>query len=231
MEDIDGEVRKATDNVIKILEKDGKIADADLNTVNSALKVFEQAIRIKPNAASVYFTMGVIYYALERWSEARDAFRQVIRIEPDNRTALLELSRVYYTLEEWNEALEVLKLIIQIEPDNADAHMGLGMAYNALKRWIEARDAFKQVIRIDPDNAAAYIFLVDVYCALEWRYEAQQASKDAAMRVKPDDVDSHFRLGLVYLMLNDKGSALYEYKILKGLDKDLANRLYNRISR
>jgi hypothetical protein len=44
MEDIDGKVRKTTDNWIKILEKDGKIADVDLNTVNSALKVFEQAI-------------------------------------------------------------------------------------------------------------------------------------------------------------------------------------------
>ena len=44
MEDIDGKVRKTTDNWIKILEKDGEIADVDLNTVNSALKVFEQAI-------------------------------------------------------------------------------------------------------------------------------------------------------------------------------------------
>ena len=75
MEDIDGEVRKATDNVIKILEKDGKIADVDLNTVNSALKVFEQAIRIKPNAASMRLTRGVTYCALKRWLEARDAFK------------------------------------------------------------------------------------------------------------------------------------------------------------
>ncbi|HHT9129996.1 MAG TPA: hypothetical protein ACFYEC_03925 [Candidatus Brocadiaceae bacterium] len=51
------------------------------------------------------------------------------------------------------------------------------------------------------------------------------------MRVKPDDVDAYFRLGLVYLMLNDKGSALYEYKILKDLDKDLAAKLFKRISR
>ncbi|HHT9129995.1 MAG TPA: hypothetical protein ACFYEC_03920 [Candidatus Brocadiaceae bacterium] len=75
MEDIDGKVRKTTDSWIKILEKDGKIADVDLNTVNSALKVFEQAIRIKPNAASMRLTMGVTYCALKRWLEARDAFK------------------------------------------------------------------------------------------------------------------------------------------------------------
>ena len=81
MEDIDGKVRETTDNVIKILEKDGKIADVDLNTVNSALKVFEQAIRIKPNAASVHLTRGVTYCALKRWLEARYAFKQMIRID------------------------------------------------------------------------------------------------------------------------------------------------------
>ncbi|MDE1888710.1 MAG: tetratricopeptide repeat protein [Planctomycetota bacterium] len=231
MEDINREVRDATDNVIKILEKDGKVADADLNTVNSALKVFEQAIRIKPNDASVYFTMGVTYCALERWSEAREVLEQVVRIEPDNSVALLELGRVYRTLERWDEGLEVLERVIQMEPDNVDAHMGLGIAYNALKRWHEARKAFGQAIRIEPDNATAYIFLVDIYCALEWRYEAQEALKEAAMRVKPNDVDARFRLGLAYLMLDDKSSALKEYKILKNLDKDLAAKLFKRISR
>jgi hypothetical protein len=31
------------------------------------------------------------------------------------------------------------------------------------------------------------------------------------------------------LRLGDKGSAIEEYKILKGLDKELANRLFNLI--
>lgn len=36
-------------------------------------------------------------------------------------------------------------------------------------------------------------------------------------------------LGMAYLELGDKGSALEEYKILKDLDKDLANKLFNHI--
>jgi len=34
---------------------------------------------------------------------------------------------------------------------------------------------------------------------------------------------------VVYLVLGDRGSALDEYKIIKGLDKDLANELFNLI--
>ena len=40
---------------------------------------------------------------------------------------------------------------------------------------------------------------------------------------------AHYGLGLVYLMIDDKDSALEEYKILKDLDKDLASKLLKLI--
>ena len=40
-------------------------------------------------------------------------------------------------------------------------------------------------------------------------------------------IDSN--LGLVYLILNDRGAALNEYKILKDLDPEKANELFNLI--
>jgi len=36
-------------------------------------------------------------------------------------------------------------------------------------------------------------------------------------------------LGLAYIIIGDKGSALDEYKILKEIDKELANKLFNAI--
>jgi len=38
---------------------------------------------------------------------------------------------------------------------------------------------------------------------------------------------AHFNLGASYLINGDKGSALEEYKILKTLDVDKANELFN----
>ena len=37
------------------------------------------------------------------------------------------------------------------------------------------------------------------------------------------------KLSIAYLMLNDRGSALEQYKILKNLDTELANKLFNKI--
>jgi tetratricopeptide (TPR) repeat protein len=52
-----------------------------------------------------------------------------------------------------------------------------------------------------------------------------------AISLKPDDADAHYShsLGITYLILGDKSSALEEYKILKDLDKEKGNDLFNLI--
>ena len=49
------------------------------------------------------------------------------------------------------------------------------------------------------------------------------------VRNNPDDADAHYNLGNAYLCLNDRDSALEQYKILKKLDTELANELFNKI--
>ena len=49
------------------------------------------------------------------------------------------------------------------------------------------------------------------------------------VRKNPDDADAHGNLGGAYHSLNDRNSALEQYKILKKLDTELANTLYDYI--
>ncbi len=59
--------------------------------------------------------------------------------------------------------------------------------------------------------------------------EAVNAFKQA-IRIEPDYADAHYNLGILYLITDNKGSALEEYKILKDLDKEKANELFNLIN-
>jgi len=59
--------------------------------------------------------------------------------------------------------------------------------------------------------------------------EAIEAFKQA-IRINPDNADAHFCLGCMYVEVkNDRGSALEQYKILKNLDTERANILFNMI--
>ena len=50
-----------------------------------------------------------------------------------------------------------------------------------------------------------------------------------ALRLDPDDADAHYNLGDANLHFKDRGSALEEYKILKELDSELADKLFDMI--
>ena len=58
--------------------------------------------------------------------------------------------------------------------------------------------------------------------------EAIESYKQA-IRIDPDFALAHANLGLTYLLLNDRGSAMQQYKILKKLDTEMANELFNEI--
>ena len=49
------------------------------------------------------------------------------------------------------------------------------------------------------------------------------------LRIVPDLADAHYELGLVYVLSNDRDSALEQYKILKKLDTEVANELFDLI--
>jgi hypothetical protein len=47
--------------------------------------------------------------------------------------------------------------------------------------------------------------------------------------LNPDDANAHYGLGSVYFLLDDRGAALEEYRILKNIDQDLAAKLFKDI--
>ena len=60
--------------------------------------------------------------------------------------------------------------------------------------------------------------------------DAIDAFKQAIL-IAPAYVIPHYSLGLSYLKIGDKKLALDEYKILKELDIDLANELFDFINK
>ena len=104
----------------------------------------------------------------------------------------------------------------------------MGLNYGKLGRYREAIDHLKQAIRIEPDLAEAHCDLGVVYHGIGRYQEAIEAIKQA-IRIKPDFARAHYNLGLLYFLVGNKGSALEEYGVLKTLDHDLANQLFNKI--
>ena len=195
-----------------------------------AIDAFKRAIKIKPYYAEAYYNLGFACSNLGRQQEAVEAFRQVVRIKPDYAEAHNTLGLACSKLSHYQEAIEAFRQVVRITPDNAEAHYNIGVAYAMLGRWREAIEAFGQTIRIKPYYAEAHNNLGVAYGKLGRGTEAIDAYKQA-VKIKPDYAEAHCNLGYAYLAIGDKNSALTEYNILKTLDTQMANNLFNRINK
>jgi len=205
-------------------------AYSKLGKTDEAIEAYKQAIRINPDFAKAYYNLGTVYGRdLGMYKEAIEAYKQAIRINPDLAEPHYNLGVEYSKLGMHREAAESFKQAIRIKPDDAEAYLSLGVDYGELGKTNEAVELFKQAIRIKPDYAKAYYNLGVMYGKLRMYREAVEAYKQA-VRIKPDFADAHYNLGITYLLIiKDRGSALEEYKILKELDPETANELFNLI--
>jgi Flp pilus assembly protein TadD len=199
-----------------------------LGRYQEAIDACKRAIKINPDDAAAHNNLGAMYGNLGRSQEAAEAFKQAIRIKPDDADAHYNLGVVYGDLGRHQEEIDAYTQAIRIKPENADAHNNLGIAYANLGRYGEAIETYKQAIRIKPDHAEAHNNLGFAYKNCGHYQKAMEAFQQA-IKIKPNYVMAHYNLGLTYLILKDNGSALAEYKILKTLDAEQANKLFNLI--
>jgi len=200
----------------------------ELGNHSKAIEAYKQAIHINPDYISAYSGLGGVYFGLTNFAEAAESFEQVIRINPNDASVYNILGFSYLALANYAKAIEAYQQAIRIDPDNFDAHNGLGLVYFTLGNYIKAIEAYQQAIHIDPNIAATYSTLGKAYANLGNHIKAIESFKQA-IRINPDYVEAHFLLGVTYLLNGDRNSALGEYKILKELDIDLANQLFDFI--
>ena len=200
-----------------------------LGRYEEAIKCCEQAIRIKPDYAKAYNNLGFVYGKLGRNIEEIEAYKQSLRINPDFIKAYFNLGTAYSRLGRWQEAIESFRQVARIKSDDPEAHCSLAFAYNNAGRTEEAIESLKEAIRVRPDYAEAQYGLGIVYGGLGRWEEAKKALEDA-IKIKPDYTEAHTMLGTACLATGDRGSALEEYKILKTLNAELADKLFKLIN-
>jgi len=148
----------------------------------------------------------------------------------DSAEGLYYAGLIFLWADDYEKALPYFENAAKKDPLFADAYFQIGFCNDSLERYTEAIEAYKQAIRIKPDYADAHNNLGVAYGSLG-RYTEEIEAYKQAIRIKPDDAKAHYGLGVAYLIIGDRGSALNEYKILKNLDNNLSNRLFNLIYR
>lgn len=171
---------------------------------------------------------GYVLFEAGRLDEALEIFEQVAVAQPGSVEALRAVGVTCYRLDLYDQGAEAFKALIALAPDSARTHSRLGFVYSQMNRQMEAIEAHSRAIALDPALVPAHWGKGLAYKQLGYYEEAAKSFREVTRR-SPDFAEAHFDLAEVCLNMNDRCTAIDEYKILRKLDKELADRLFDLI--
>jgi tetratricopeptide (TPR) repeat protein len=187
------------------------------------VEALKKAIELKPDYVDAFVQLARTYM----WNEtlpnlnlektyrpAVEILKKAVEITPDFGEAHRELARAYSVLKENERALSEFKQAIASKPDDPATYSSLDYYSAKLGELEGAIGIYKQVIEGDSENALAHKSIAKAYFATH-KYQKTTEHYEQAIRIKPDDGESHYQLGCVYLLLGDKEAALAQHKSLE----------------
>jgi TolA-binding protein len=132
--------------------------------------------------------------------------------------------RNLFELGEVKGAINAYLQSIELEPGSAEVQLSLGQAYLKLKKDKDAAKAFKESLRLSPDLAEAQYGLGLATFRMGRFKDAANAFKSAT-QIRPDLAKAHYGLALAYQELHNQDGVIEEYRLLQGLDRELAKQL------
>jgi tetratricopeptide (TPR) repeat protein len=73
--------------------------------LNEAIRLYQQAVRQRPNWLEGWWSLGTIYYQLDRYAEGRNAFRRLVALEPKGGVGWAFLGLCEYQLKDYDQSL------------------------------------------------------------------------------------------------------------------------------
>jgi Flp pilus assembly protein TadD len=217
-------------SMVGVLTASGLCAYRQTSYWKDGITLFSHALKITQNNYTMHNNLGAAYNRLGRYEEAIEAYQQAIRIKVNYAEAYNNLGIAYGALGRYQEAIESYQRAVRIKPNGAKTYNNLGVSYSGLGRYEEAVGVYLQAIRLKPDYANAYYNLGLAYGNLGRYKDAIEAYRQT-IRIKPDDAYAHLGLGLTWLKIGDKAAATKEYEILRTLDIEKADNLFNKINK
>ena len=160
-----------------------------------------------------------------------ERLKQRLAENPQNAKLHYQLGRAYEDNQKDAEALKSYGRAISLTPNYGDAQVALGNLHMKLNHNNEALVAYNHAVRLElnPETkAAAYRGMALIYLRRDQFKEAVEPFKHAIALAPQGSM--YLNLGLTYLKLGDKQSAMEQYRLLKDRNSILAQQLLKQIN-
>lgn len=206
----------------------------------AAVGALRQVVKVAPNSGSAYNMLGNTYQSMNCCEQASEAFGRANEIEETKAkqealefrskdpNAYVAVGDEHCDANDYKAAVTYYRKAVELDPDWSWGHLRLALTYNDLGLYQDAIVKWRRLIELEPEIAVFHAFLADAYLELG-QYEEVVVACEEGLRIDPSNAKSHYNLGRAYLEMGDKDLAVEEYRTLKELDEELAEKLHELI--
>jgi tetratricopeptide (TPR) repeat protein len=173
------------------------ITENQLGRFEEAAASFRSALHLDSTSKSAHYNLALCLIRLKDTDGAVRELEEVVKADPTLVDAQYNLAVLLVEGEHYQQAIIHLEAARKARPQDVGINtllgrsfIEVGVPYKAIELLLPFKDS-------DESGKAAYTLGL-AYLATNQRARAKQ-SFQAAVRLKPDDADSHFKLGLLLL--------------------------------
>ena len=132
--------------------------------IQKAIVHLTRAVNVHKDYVNGYLNLGVAYYKLKDYDNARKQWDKVADLYPNNpflKRNYAVLATIYYNKgmekggKEPLEAIKYLEQAVQLDPSNAEYWYNLGGACYTARDYEKARNAWTTTLQLNPNKEEA----------------------------------------------------------------------------
>ena len=250
-----GKPRQAIDRLRSIIEKSPGFILVyrhlatiykELGQVRKAIEILESGLKKNPGSTDLISKLGIMLVEANQPDKAIQLLNVCTRKNPHDPENFNFLGVAYYKKRNATKALENYRKALELDSNYASVFNNIGSLYLAFylgsgkkdeKAYGLAMENFNRALEIDPRLFAAYNGRGAAY---KFKNQVHKAIADwkKTIEIKPDYIDAYFNIGISYLEIGDKASALKHLlkckekfaAILPARDRQQLDRLIKKAS-
>ena len=171
-----------------------------------AVPLFQQAIKLDPNLAIAYASLGTVYHNMGEKELASQNTRRAYEL----RAKVSEREKYYieshyfdFVTGDLEKSRQVYETWTQMYPREQIPPLNLGVLYQNLGQYEKALAQFKQALKLNPNDVLSYGNLVGVLVNLN-RLKEAKAAADEALAKKLDSTDLRTAMYLLAFLQSDE---------------------------
>lgn len=193
------------------------------------LDVYHQILVLNPDSAEADMLAGEALDEMKDNEGSTKMFRAAVQANPREPNVHFGLGYLLWTQKQYPEAIKEFQAELANDPNHAQSMLYLADASIQLNQTADVEPLLHKVIELDPSFSLAHldlgILLADAGHNDDALHELLQAEK-----LKPNDVDVHWRLGRLYRTMGRKQEAIAELDKANSLNKEADEDLYKKIA-